>query len=113
MLSHCVQVALHRSDALTTVIDLDHDLNVARADDSAGLMFGVNARQLHHMNFARWDSAVNLAPLPYLYACTLPGPGIQNSKPCGRTCHGLRMPQPTSNCAGDNLSALLQVGGSA
>jgi hypothetical protein len=34
-------------------MDLDHHLNVARADDAAGLMFGVNARQLHHMNFAR------------------------------------------------------------
>lgn len=48
-----LQVSLHRSDVLTTVIDLDQHLNIARADDSAGKMFGVNARSLMHMPFGR------------------------------------------------------------
>jgi hypothetical protein len=43
-----LQVFLHSSDALTTEIDVDKDLRVARADDAAGLMFGVNARWLVH-----------------------------------------------------------------
>lgn len=54
-----LQVALHRSDALTTVIDLDKDLRVARADDTAGLMFGVSSKQLHHKLFPRWESVVH------------------------------------------------------
>ena len=48
-----MQVALHRSDALVTVLDLDSHLNVARADDAAGLMFGINAKALVHLPFER------------------------------------------------------------
>lgn len=48
-----VQVAIFRSDALVTVLDLDRHLNVARADDTAGLLFGVGAKTLVRKPFAR------------------------------------------------------------
>lgn len=48
-----MQVALHRSDALTTVIDLDKDLKIARADEVAGLMFGVTVKQLAHKSLPK------------------------------------------------------------
>jgi nitrogen-specific signal transduction histidine kinase len=47
-----LQVFLHRSDALTTVIVVDKELRVARADDAAGLMFGVSAKWLVHKRLA-------------------------------------------------------------
>jgi len=51
-----LQIALHRSDALTAVIELDKDLHIARADDAAGLMFGVDAKQLLHKPLPRCAS---------------------------------------------------------
>lgn len=46
-----LQVSLFRSDALTAIIELDKHLGIARADDSAGLMFGVSTKHLLHKSF--------------------------------------------------------------
>lgn len=40
------QVSLYRADALTTVLELDKGLAIARADDAAGLIFGLSPRAL-------------------------------------------------------------------
>jgi hypothetical protein len=48
-----LQVVLYRSDVLTAVIDLDKSLKIARADEAAGLMFGVDFRQLLHQPLGR------------------------------------------------------------
>lgn len=49
-----LQIALHRSDALVTVIDLDKDMKIVRADEAAALMFGVTVKQLMHKSLPRW-----------------------------------------------------------
>ncbi|WIA34679.1 hypothetical protein OEZ86_012993 [Tetradesmus obliquus] len=54
-----LQVSLFRADALSSLIELDNRLSVTHADEAAGLMFGVNAKQLLKKNFAR---LVGLAP---------------------------------------------------
>lgn len=58
--SHCghavMQVTLHRSDALTALVDIDAHLKISRADDAAGLMFGVSSESLVNKSLARWAS---------------------------------------------------------
>lgn len=41
------QVSLHRADALTGVLELDSHLRVTKADEPAGLLFGVMSKRLH------------------------------------------------------------------
>ncbi len=48
-----MQVALHRADALSSVLELDKNLTVLRADDAAGLMFGLPSSALLRMQFTR------------------------------------------------------------
>lgn len=47
-----LQVSLYRSDALATVLELDHNLMITHADNTAGLIFGLDARQLHKKSLA-------------------------------------------------------------
>ncbi|WIA20263.1 hypothetical protein OEZ85_006098 [Tetradesmus obliquus] len=48
-----MQVALHRSDALSALLELDRHLSIAHADEAAGLMFGCEGQQLVRLPFAR------------------------------------------------------------
>lgn len=47
------QVAVHRSDTLSALVQLDKDLRITKADDVAGLIFGLDAKHLLHRHFAR------------------------------------------------------------
>jgi hypothetical protein len=49
-----IQVSLHRSDALSALLELDKHLAITQADAAAGLMFGCNGQQLVSLPFARW-----------------------------------------------------------
>jgi hypothetical protein len=47
------QVSLFRADALSSVIELDKHLAISSVDEAAGLIFGVNSKQLIKKAFAR------------------------------------------------------------
>lgn len=49
-----MQVTLHRSDAFAALVDIDTHLRISRADDAAGLMFGVSSKSLVNKSLARW-----------------------------------------------------------
>eukprot|EP00878_Enallax_costatus_P021708 GHUV01022998.1.p1 GENE.GHUV01022998.1~~GHUV01022998.1.p1 ORF type:complete len:487 (+),score=142.31 GHUV01022998.1:295-1755(+) len=48
-----MQVALYRSDALTSIIELDKELRITHSDEALSLMFGVNEKHLHKKHFAK------------------------------------------------------------
>eukprot|EP00878_Enallax_costatus_P045913 GHUV01055449.1.p1 GENE.GHUV01055449.1~~GHUV01055449.1.p1 ORF type:complete len:339 (+),score=63.14 GHUV01055449.1:172-1188(+) len=48
-----IRVSLHRADALSTVLELDKDLHVVRADESARLMLAINPKRLVNQSFVR------------------------------------------------------------
>jgi hypothetical protein len=50
------QVSLFRADALSTVLEVEKHLSISHADEAAGLIFGVNPRQMLKTPFARCDS---------------------------------------------------------
>lgn len=53
-----LQVSLFRADALSSVMELDKHLAITHVDEAAGLMFGVNPKQLLKKAFARYGTAL-------------------------------------------------------
>jgi hypothetical protein len=53
LLLFCSQVSLCRTDALSSLVELDKHMAITHADEAAGLMFGVNPKQLLKKPFAR------------------------------------------------------------
>lgn len=49
--SWCLQVSLHRADALSSVLELDKHMNITHADEAAGLIFSVNPKKLVNQSF--------------------------------------------------------------
>lgn len=42
-----LQVSLHRSDGLAAILELDHNLLITHAEDTAALILGAGVRQLY------------------------------------------------------------------
>lgn len=55
-----IEVTLWRSDAVAAVVEVDGHLEVTRADQAAGLLFGINHRAMVKKDFCRWASCIQL-----------------------------------------------------
>ena len=53
---YLTQVILWSADALSSIVELDNEMLITKAEDTLGLMLGTDQRRLLNHSFARWGS---------------------------------------------------------